>query len=255
MIPSERFELRLSDDEAATYQRDGFMTLQRITGDSEARWFREVYDRVLGERLRRRLSEGGPLGPLDNTLWVRLDRWETLALSQTALVRNASRVAARLLEVNEASLEVGLRFFFKPKNGGRPVPWHQDEAHHDPALEHRSLNVWVPFDAVNTDNGCLWYVPGSHLEGLREHRHPGGAAPAVALMTDDVPVERAVPAPLPLAGASFHHCRTLHCSRTNSSSGHRRALAIVCSVASSKLDRPSERPWFQNGYHVPEVSF
>jgi phytanoyl-CoA dioxygenase PhyH len=255
-MPREHFAVSLPDTAVHEFEQDGVTTLQRITSDAEARWLRGVYDRVLLGRLRQRLdTPGAQCGPMNNTLWLKLDRWETLVLSHTSVVRNATQIAAQLLAVESAAVQVGLRFFFKPKGGGRLVPWHQDEAHYDPRFDHHSLNVWVPFDDVGPDNGCLWYVRGSHREGIREHRHPGGGAPDVALMTDDVPLDRAVAVPLPMGGASFHHCRTLHCSGSNTTGEHRRALAIICSTEPVPRDRPNERPWFEPNHRVPDVSF
>lgn len=256
MLPTAPFELSLSDAAKEDFERDGFVRIPRITSDEEAAWFRSIYDRLLADRLQKRAAQpAGLKGLVRNTLWIRLDRWETLIIERTSLFHNAERAAACFLGVDPASIEVGLRFFFKPANGGGPVPWHQDEAHHDPAFDHRSVNVWVPLDEATKKNGCLWYIPGSHLGGIRVHRHPGHGAPEVALMTDDVPHELAVPVELAVAAASFHHCRTLHASGLNESTEHRRALVLVCSAPPVRRAKPDDRPWLSEPYRIPEVSF
>jgi hypothetical protein len=249
------FPLTLSSETKALFDRQGFATIDRITTDDEARWLRGVYDAMLVDRLAE-ATQARPAGstPGNNTLWTSLDKWESFVLGKTALCRNAVLLASGLLGVPKEAITVGLRFFFKPAGGGRPVPWHQDEAHQDPAFDHHSLNVWVPLDASNEENGCLWYIPGSHLGGIRVHRHPGHGAPEVALMTDDVRTCEAVSVPLPAAAASIHHCRTLHASGPNRTAGHRRAVVVVCRAPPQSRAVPAERPWLTVG-HVPRASF
>lgn len=249
------YPLSLQRQTKKFFDERGYATIDRITTDEEAAWLRGVHDAILVGRLgvanRRSLQSSLELG---NTLWMRLDKWETFVFQQTALCRNAVHLAADLLSVPKEEIAIGVRFFFKPANGGRPVPWHQDEAHQDPAFDHHSVNVWVPFDPSTEENGCLWYIPGSHLGGIRMHRHPGNGAPEVALMTDDVRTSEAVPIPLPVAGASFHHCRTLHSSGPNTSGSHRRALVVVCRAPPRRREVPAQRPWLTLD-EAPDATF
>ena len=50
------------------------------------------------------------------------------------------------------------------------TPWHQDEAYWDPAMHHEAISVWMPLQPATIDNGCMQFVPGSHLDGVHEHR-------------------------------------------------------------------------------------
>ena len=176
-------------------------------------------------------------------------------LGQSALCRNVRRIASDLLRTPPEAIEVGVRFFFKPARGGRPVPWHQDEAHHDPAFDHHSLNAWIPLDASTEANGCLRHIPGSHRGGIRPHRHPGSGAPEVALMTDDVRPCEGEPVLLAPGGASFHHCRTVHGSETNTTAEHRRAIVLVCAAPPRRRDTPAERPWLKAAHGDLSTSF
>ncbi|HEX3902477.1 MAG TPA: phytanoyl-CoA dioxygenase family protein [Polyangia bacterium] len=255
-MPTSDFELSLDAATKDRHDRLGFATIPRLTSDEEAIWFGKVYDRLLIDRLETARQAGRIAGPGKNTLWISLNRWEAMVLERTSLVRNARRMAAGLLEVAAEEIAVGIRFFYKPARGGLPVPWHQDEAHKDPSFDHRSVNVWVPLDAATESNGCLHYIPESHLGGIREHRHPGHGAPEIALVTDDVRPCEAVDAPVPVVGAAFHHCRTVHGSGANLTDGHRRAMALVCSALPRPRAVPADRPWINPAHlEVPETSF
>jgi hypothetical protein len=255
MIPAADFPVVLREETKALFDQQGFVTIEQMTTAEESYWFRGVYDRLLGGRLAEAAQRpDGPPDLLGNTLWISLDKWETFVLQKTALCRNGIQIASGLLDTPPEKMTIGLRFFFKPAGGGKPVPWHQDEAHQDPAYDHHSVNMWVPIDCSTEENGCLRCIPESHLGGIREHRHPGHGAPEVALMTDDVRASDAVPIVLTAGGASFHHCRTLHASGPNVTDRHRRAMVMVCSAPPRRREVPAVRPWLTD-VHGFQTSF
>lgn len=61
-----------------------------------------------------------------------------------------------------------LQFFNKPAGSGKPTPPHQDGYYFmiEPCF---ALTMWFALDDVDEENGCVRYIPGSHLEGLRPH--------------------------------------------------------------------------------------
>ena len=67
----------------------------------------------------------------------------------------------------------------------------------------------------------MWYVPGSHLLPVREHRPAGKGGGA--LECDDSESE-GVAVPLKAGSCVWHHGGTLHYSRGNSTDRRRRAF-------------------------------
>ena len=57
----------------------------------------------------------------------------------------------------------GSALFCKTAHGGKATPWHQD-GQYWPIRPLATCTVWIAFDEVSTENGCMRYVPGSHLE-------------------------------------------------------------------------------------------
>ena len=57
----------------------------------------------------------------------------------------------------------GSALFCKTAHGGKATPWHQD-GRYWPIRPLATCTVWIAFDEVTTGNGCMRYVPGSHLE-------------------------------------------------------------------------------------------
>jgi len=60
------------------------------------------------------------------------------------------------------------------KEAGSAVetPWHQDESYWLDMPDKRALSFWFPMEDAVKENGCMWFVKGSHVheKGLREHR-------------------------------------------------------------------------------------
>ena len=61
-----------------------------------------------------------------------------------------------------------MQFFNKPAGTGKPTPPHQDGFYFklDPPL---ALTMWLALDPADEENGCVRYVKGSHLKGMRHH--------------------------------------------------------------------------------------
>ena len=133
-MPTVDFELSLDAATKAQHDRFGFATIPRLTSDEEAIWFGKIYHRLLIARLEAARQAGRISGPGKNTLWISLNRWESMILERTSLVRNAGRMAAGSAPggASGGARDRVFRFFYKPARGGLPVPWHQDEAHKIP---------------------------------------------------------------------------------------------------------------------------
>ena len=113
--------------------------------------------------------------------------------------RNARRIAARCSTSPEADVESwGHLHLQAAASRGSTIPWHQDEAYWEPSLSYHAVGAWMPLDDVDVDNGCLWFVPGSHRGEVLPHHHLGDD-PAVHILelVDRVDTSAAVPVPMP----------------------------------------------------------
>ncbi|WP_331769152.1 phytanoyl-CoA dioxygenase family protein (plasmid) [Embleya sp. NBC_00888] len=92
--------------------------------------------------------------------------------------------------------------------------------------DRRAASFWVALDEAVVDNGCMWYVKGSHQGGLRPHRPAGVGGGALCCDgTEDEP--GATPLPLAPGSAAVHAGHTLHYSRGNSTTGRQRRAYIL----------------------------
>jgi ectoine hydroxylase-related dioxygenase (phytanoyl-CoA dioxygenase family) len=228
MTATDEISIDVTDDDVAFFDRNGYFVVERITTDDEVARLREVFDELFApdsrayfDVMRPPGAEGPPIFP--QTIMPELQRPE---LGDTLYVRNARRVASRLLRIPEDELTHWGHMLDKPARRGFQAPWHQDEAYWEPHLTYHAVGAWMPLDDADVDNGCLWFLPGSHHGELLAHRHLGGDPLIHGLeLIDPVDTSAAVPVPLRAGGASFHHPRTLHHSRPNVTDRPRRAYA------------------------------
>lgn len=104
------------------------------------------------------------------------------------------------------------------------TPWHQDAAYWVDMPDERSVSFWIALDEATVDNGCMWFVPGSHKQALRPHRAAGKGGGALMCDADE---SEGVAVPIPAGGTTIHTGRTLHYTRGNTTDNcHRRALIL-----------------------------
>lgn len=237
------FEFTATDEQAASFQENGFLRIDRITTDDEVATLRDLYDKVMADSTAYRLLYEGREKDGSVINQVFLPELQQPGMADTTYLRNAKRMAAALLGVPEDDVVPGGQMLiYKPASGGRQAPWHQDEAFWNDRnhLKCSSLSVWMPLDDAVVESGCMQFIPGSHRNDvLRHHCEPGEP------LEIDVPFERdaAVACPLPAGGATFHHCRTLHHTAPNTSGRERRAITTIFHGPAEVRPVPLEKPW------------
>jgi Phytanoyl-CoA dioxygenase (PhyH) len=120
------------------------------------------------------------------------------------------------------------QLFSKPALHGGVVAWHQDYSYWTRTRPMQHLTCWIGLDDTTRENGCLWYVPGSHRWNLLPIT--GLAGDMDEIRTVLTPAQRDAFRPVPIelrAGeASFHHPLMVHGSYENRTPAPRRATVI-----------------------------
>ena len=139
--------------------------------------------------------------------------------------------------LGESVVRKNLQYFNKPSGFGKVTPPHQD-AYYFMIEPCRALTMWLALDEVDEGNGCVRYVRGSHIRGLRPHVRTEtlGFSQGISDYGDnDVENERAcIASPGDLLA---HHALTIHRADSNQSdSRSRRALGFIFYGESAKED-------------------
>jgi ectoine hydroxylase-related dioxygenase (phytanoyl-CoA dioxygenase family) len=130
-------------------------------------------------------------------------------------------------------LNGGVRFwhdqlFCKPGRHGGVVAWHQDYSYWTRTEPVQHLTCWVGLDEATRDNGCLWYVPGSHRWKLLPITGLAGDMDEIrtVLSEQQKAAFRPVPIELKRGECAFHHPLMVHGSYENRTDRPRRATVI-----------------------------
>ncbi|MBI4884268.1 MAG: phytanoyl-CoA dioxygenase family protein [Actinobacteria bacterium] len=106
--------------------------------------------------------------------------------------------------------------------------YHQDQAYWIDTGDRRTATCWLAVDDSTIDNGCLQFLPGSHLHPIRPHRPlHGDRAESHTLVTDLRPDDVMVPVPISRGDITVHNEGVLHFSGGNASTDSWRRAYIV----------------------------
>lgn len=221
----------------AAYDRDGFVVVRQFMPSDELA-------ELTGE-LARYIGEVVPTLPDSDAFYVDRGRPETLKQLQHMdcdpyfadyPARERWRRLAEQL-VGEPCSAGAPEWFNKPPGTGHRTPPHQDNFYFCLRPCH-VVTCWLALDPVGEQNGCLRYVAGSHLAGIRDH----DATSVVGFsqgIRDYGPEDAAREAAVTLEPGDLaaHHGALIHRADPNiSDSQHRRAFAIVYRGVSVERD-------------------
>jgi ectoine hydroxylase-related dioxygenase (phytanoyl-CoA dioxygenase family) len=243
--------LALSKEQIQFFNEQGYLRLENISPPNEVEFLKSVYDRLFAEKAGHR--QGAYFDAVspdedDNTPQTSPQIIDPVLfapeLKKTIFRANALAIAKQLL--GSKAYGTFEHAILKPPGIGAPTPWHQDEAFRlDYAPGYDEISIWMPLQPVDTNSGCLEFLPGSHRQPVLRHA-PLGNDPRIHALTcvDSFDKTKAVVCPLPAGGCTIHHTRTLHHSGPNISPNPRRAYILAFGVPVKgyhKVARPF--PW------------
>jgi len=128
-------------------------------------------------------------------------------------------------------------FFIKEPYSLATVGWHQD-AYYWPMAPHNTVTVWLAFDDVDSVNGAMKIIPGSHLAGILQHGRSTQTDSVLTLELESGTFNEAdaVQFKLKAGEVSLHDDRAVHGSPGNPSPRRRAGLTMRYSGTHVKND-------------------
>jgi len=208
------------------FRRDGFVVVPNMLTEQELEKFGAAVDRAVRDRARndnRKLEEKSPY---EQSFTQCMNLWEdhpdVLPLTFHPRI---SEVATTLIGVPALRLWHDQALY--KDAGGRYTEPHQDQPYW-PMDETETLTAWIPFDGSSHEMGCMGYVPGSHLIGLRKFVNIFTADEKVKILEE--PAISGVPpvyVEVPRGAIAFHHGLTVHLAKPNRSNRMRRVHTMI----------------------------
>lgn len=225
----------LTAEQIAFYRDNGYVILENFLDAGELAEWRQVTEEAVALRLRT--TTGAGEHALRN---VSDDPDSYYGLVFTQCLRLAA-IHARMREliydprIGRMGAELagvdGLRVWhdqalFKPPLGN-PTAWHLDNPYWS-FYSRDALSIWIALDDATVENGCLWYVPGSH-KTAEFHRNVG-IGTNISELFRVYPEWRSlgtVPAACAAGGAVWHNGLCAHGAGANMTNRPRRAMTCA----------------------------
>lgn len=219
----------------ADYERDGVILIRDFLSADEVAAVRAELERYIRDDLATKPVDARTFEKDEKTvrnLW-RLEQHNQFfrKLAERADIRS---LVAPL--VHGEPVLAGVETFNKPARIGSGVPYHQDNAYFCQTPPDM-LTVWIAIDAVTEANGPVFFVKGSHKEGMLPTKLSGVRGNSIGMAEpSSVPLSEQFCGLLAPGDATIHHCVTVHHSAPNTTEHSRLGLLLVYRGAHTQTD-------------------
>lgn len=218
---------KLLPEQVHFFKENGYLKVENIISKEDISVYSKIYDDFLNGVIdtgNNRSDLGDGLGKTENVEAITQIMWP----SDFKPGLFAMQYHQRALSISRELLGDDMDFDFDMLISKAPgtntfTPWHQDASYWINMPDKRAVSCWMALDNTTKENGCMWYVPGSHKLPLRPHRFAGKEGGALMCEGNE---EEGVAMEIKPGTCVFHHGHTLHYSRGNSTEGNRRAFII-----------------------------
>jgi ectoine hydroxylase-related dioxygenase (phytanoyl-CoA dioxygenase family) len=215
-----------TDEERERSAENGYLAVEEFLDEGELEHWRTVVDAALARRGAQRFS-------------FATDGSEAIA-SRSRPAEGQSyydRVFTQRVNlwqsddgVRELMFSPGLRIWHDQalvkEPYANPTAYHLDVPYWS-STSADAITIWIALDATTLENGCLYYVPGSHKAKKFDNV---GITENIGALFDVYPQWRnvaTVPCPVPAGGALLHNGLTFHGAGANMTPGRRRAMTCA----------------------------
>jgi ectoine hydroxylase-related dioxygenase (phytanoyl-CoA dioxygenase family) len=235
----------LRQEDISFFRENGYLVVRSITSSQDLAQLRQIYERMF--RNQTGLSEGNYFDLVGAGAEVKVLPQMTdmvayePAIRDTMVWRNTEAVARQLMgPTAEYVFDHGIR---KPPNGPA-TRWHQDYAYYDIFTRYHSVTFWIPMHDATDENGCMWFVPGSHRGPLLRHQPLDNNPKIHALEIADPDAHRsAIACPINAGDCTIHHPLTVHGTGPNLTREPRLAFGLAFGTKTTRSLIRREFDW------------
>lgn len=227
---------QLSQSQIDFYQDNGYIIIEDFLNAQELETWREAVTEAIADRNGLKMpGKSIKIGESDginkdadyynNVFDQLLNLWQTNdKVKQIMLDERIGQMAARLSGADGIRIWHDQALIKKP--WANPTSWHLDTPFWS-FSDRRALSIWVALDDATLENGCLFFIPGSHKETTFENPGIGKNMGAVFNFYPQFKTTKSVAATMKAGSCSFHNGLTIHGAHANMTPGFRRAMTCA----------------------------
>jgi len=227
---------QLSEEQIQLYRENGFVVIENFLSADELNHWRQSVETAVKERAGIKIpgkdiktGEADGINE-DSDYYAKvfdqlLNLWQTNdAVKEMMIDERIGKMAAQL------SGSGGIRIWHDQalikRPWANPTAWHLDTPFWS-FSDRRAISIWVALDDASLENGCLFFIPGSHKITSFSKINIGRNMDGVFDIYPQLRNMRTVAAPMKAGSCSFHNGLTVHGANANMTSGFRRAMTCA----------------------------
>jgi phytanoyl-CoA hydroxylase len=226
----------LTDDQVKSYQQNGYLMIDHFLTADELDFWRTAVTEAITERGGRKMpnmdiktgeddginKDSDYYGKVFDQL---LNLWLTNGkVKQIMLDEKIGKMAATLAGWSGTRIWHDQALIKRP--WANPTSWHLDTPFWS-FSDRRALSIWVALDDATYENGCLYFIPGSHQQTTFENPGIGKNMDAVFDFYPQLKKSKSAAVPMKAGSCSFHNGLTIHGAGPNMTNGFRRAMTCA----------------------------
>lgn len=225
---------QLSQGQIKKYQNDGFVVIEDFLSAEELEFWRSALDEALAKRGGNKMpdrkevygkGDDADKSYYDNVFAQLINLWQDNdKMKKIMLDERLGKMAAQLAGVDGIRIWHDQALIKKP--WANPTSFHLDTPYWS-FSDRRALSIWVALDDATYENGCLFFIPGSHHTTRLEIAGIGKNMGSIFNVYPEFIRTKSVPALMKAGSCSFHNGLTIHGAHANMTPGSRRAMTCA----------------------------
>lgn len=159
----------LSTENLKQYEEEGYIIFENLFSATEMDTLMNRIDKLDKEQ-EQQLQQIGQQG-------ISIPKQINFSTNLNKKDENIRRFAMReeFVRITTSILGPDIKLYwdqsvYKRPEANRDFPWHQDTGY-VPTMPQHYVTCWLALDDATLENGCIWVQPGTHKQGLVEHRN------------------------------------------------------------------------------------
>lgn len=220
----------LKSSEISLYRRQGFLIRENFLGSGELKELRQAVNETIAAMGSRKIagegadwSEGD--GYYDRVFTQRLNLWKLNAsVKRAVLSPDLGEMLCELAGIDGVRVWHDQALIKEPF--GNPTSWHVDVPYWS-FFSAEAISIWIALEDATLENGCLYYLPGSHKLTDGRNLAIGEDLNGLFKIYPELAKIDPVAAPLEAGSCVFHNGLTAHGAGCNMTRTRRSALACA----------------------------
>jgi ectoine hydroxylase-related dioxygenase (phytanoyl-CoA dioxygenase family) len=223
-------------EQIASYRDNGFVVIEDFLSPDELDVWRKAVMQAVAERGGRKIpgkdirigeddginEDGDYYGKVFDQL---LNLWQTNdAVKELMLDERIGKMASLLSGAEGIRIWHDQALFKRP--WANPTAWHLDTPFWS-FSDRKAISIWVALDDATLQNGCLYFIPGSHQGTKFDKISIGRNMDSIFDVYPQYVKAPTVAAPMKAGSCSFHNGLTIHGAGANMTNAWRRAMTCA----------------------------